>query len=82
MANVSHKGNADAARAAAAATGLPSVRERNLRSAAAYDAMAEREELTAAKLKVRQAETAKRRAGGISAADDEDDDGGEIDPLY
>jgi hypothetical protein len=75
----SHKNNADAARAAAAASELPSVRERNLRSAAAYDAMAEREERTAARLKVRQAETAERRAAGVNADDDENDDGGEVD---
>jgi hypothetical protein len=79
VSNKSHKDNADAARTAAAASDLPSVRERNLRSAAAYDAMAEREERAAAKLKTRQAETAVRRAGGISADDDENDAGGEMD---
>jgi hypothetical protein len=75
----SHRGQAHAARTAAAETNLPNVRERELRSAHAHDAAAARDEKTAAKLKVRQAETAQRRASGIHADDDENDDGGEID---
>jgi len=79
VSNKSHRSNADEARAAAAASDLPNVRERELRSADAHDAAATREEMTAARLKVRQAETAQRRASGINADDDENDDGGEID---
>jgi hypothetical protein len=74
-----HRKAAEAARAAATASVLPSVRERNLRSAAAFDEMADREEVTAAKLKVRQAETAERRGSGVSTEEDENDDGGEMD---
>jgi hypothetical protein len=77
--NSSHRSSADDARTAAAASDLPNVRERELRSADAHDAAATREETTAAKLKVRQAETAQRRASGINADDDENDDGGDID---
>lgn len=79
MSNASHRSNADAARSAAAASDLPNVRERELRSAAAHEAAATRDERNSAKLKVRQAETALRRASGVSADDDENDDGGEID---
>jgi hypothetical protein len=75
MANNTHRDNADAARTAAAASALPNVRDREMRSADAHDAMAMREERTAAKLKVRQAETAERKASGIF------DDGGPIDEL-
>lgn len=57
-----HRTSAEAARAAAAETDLPNVRARNIRSAEAHDAAANREEETAAKLKVRQEETAARRA--------------------
>jgi hypothetical protein len=74
-----HRRGAEAARAAAAASDLPNVRERNLRSAEAHEAAALRGEKTAAKLKVRQAETAERRAAGVRADEDENDDGGEID---
>ncbi|MGZ2411974.1 hypothetical protein ACUXST_001395 [Sphingomonas sp. F9_3S_D5_B_2] len=79
MKNPLHRSNADKARAAAAASNLPNVRERELRSADAHDAAATREENSAAKLKVRQAETAQRRASGINADEDENDDGGDLD---
>jgi hypothetical protein len=64
MANNTHRDNADAARTAAAASALPNVRDREMRFADAHEAMAMRGERTAAKLKVRQAETAKRKASG------------------
>jgi hypothetical protein len=79
MSNKSHRSSADDARSAAAASDLPNVRERELRSADAHDAAAAREEVTAARLKVRQAEIAQRRESGINADDDENDDGGVID---
>ena len=71
MAYNSHRSNADAARTAAAASDLPHVRERNLRSANAHDAAAAREEETTASLKVRQAETAARRAEGATDHDED-----------
>jgi hypothetical protein len=77
MANNSHRDNADAARDAAAASTLPNVRFREMRSADAHEAIAVREERAAAKLKVRQAETAERKASGNF--NEEDDDGGPID---
>jgi hypothetical protein len=79
MADNTHRKAAEAARAAATASVLPSVRERNMRSAAAFDEMVDREEVTATKLKARQAEAAERRASGMSAEEDENDDGGEMD---
>ena len=69
-----HRENAEAARSAAAASELPNVRERNLRSARAHDAVASQDEDAAANLKVRQAETAARRIGRIAEAFDEDED--------
>jgi hypothetical protein len=74
MSNKSHRGNAEAARADAAASDLPNVRERHLRSAQAHDAAAAREEETAANLKRRQEETATRRAERPNADDIEDAD--------
>lgn len=62
----SHRNSAEAARIAASASDLPNVRERHLRSARAHDAAASSEEEAAASLKVRQAETAARRAAGAS----------------
>jgi hypothetical protein len=62
VSNKSHRDSADAARADAAASDLPNVRERHLRSAQAHDAAAAREEKSAASLKRRQEETAARRA--------------------
>ena len=69
-----HRENAEAARSAAAASELPNVRERNLRSARAHDAVASQDEDAAANLKVRQAETAARRIGRVAEAFDEDED--------
>jgi hypothetical protein len=54
---------AEAARKAAAATTLQNVRERELRSAEAYEAMAERTERVSASSNRRQAEAAKRKSG-------------------
>ena len=73
-----HRERAEDARAAAAASELPNVRARNLRSAKAHDAEADQEEQAAADLKVRQAETASRRsargaAQGVQQDGDEDD---------
>jgi len=79
MSDNSHRDRADAARSEAAETNLPNVRKGNLRSAEAYEAMAAREETSAAKLKVRQDATAARRAAAVNADDDEDDDGKETD---
>lgn len=77
MSNRSHRESADAARADAAASELPNVRERHLRSAHAHDAAAAREERSAASLKVRQEETAARRVERPSAddIDDAEEDG-------
>ena len=72
MSNRSHRDSADAARADAAASDLPNVRERHLRSAQAHDAAAAREEKSAASLKRRQEETATRRALRPDADDIED----------
>lgn len=72
---VTHRGSAEAARAAAAETELPNVRARNLRSADAHEAAANREERSAASLKKRQAETAARKAEGIVDHDDDIQDG-------
>ena len=74
MTNKPHRENAEAARSAAAASELPNVRERNLRSARAHDAVASQDEDAAANLKVRQAETAARRIGRVAEAFDEDED--------
>lgn len=54
---------ADDARAAAASSNLANVRDRNLRSAEAYAALADREEFVAAKARARIAEAADRLAG-------------------
>ncbi len=56
---------------------LPNVRDREMRSARAHEAMATREEQTAAKLKLRRTKTLERRASGDF--DEENDDGGLID---
>jgi hypothetical protein len=72
VSNKSHRQNADAARADAAASELPNVRERHLRSAEAHDAAAAREEKGAASLKRRQEETAARRADRPDSDDIED----------
>lgn len=75
----SHRDRADAARTAAAASELPNVRARNLRSAEASNALAARAEAAAATLKVRQAESARRKAVGDGSYDEEEDDGGAFD---
>jgi hypothetical protein len=54
---------AEAARKAAAATTLQNVRERELRSAEAYEAMAERTERVTAGSNRRDAEAAMRKSG-------------------
>lgn len=72
MSNNSHRDSADNARANAAASDLPNVRARNLRSADAHDAAATRDEKSAASLRVRQEETAARRA---ECPDQNDEDG-------
>ena len=48
-----HRDSADSERAAAAATKLPNVRERHLKSAQVHDDIAEQEERTAASSKQR-----------------------------
>lgn len=65
-----HRTHAATARATAAATNLPNVRERHLRSAQASDAIAEVEERAAAGSKTRLEEAAIRKA--ISDSDDAD----------
>jgi hypothetical protein len=65
-----HRESADAARTAAAAADLPNVRDRELRSADAYDALAARDEHIAARAETRQAEAAARKV--IADAEDED----------
>ena len=77
--NKSHRESADEARAAAASSDLPNIRDRHLRSADAHDAAASRQEATAARLKIRQADAAERKAAGVNVDDDENDDGGPID---
>jgi hypothetical protein len=72
MSNKARRDSADAARADAAASELPNVRERHLRSADAHDAASAREEKGAASLKRRQKEIALRRAQQPSADDIED----------
>jgi hypothetical protein len=72
VSNSSHRNNAETARADAAASDLPNVRERHLRSAQAHDAAALRDEKSAASLKRRQEETAARRALRPSEEDLED----------
>jgi hypothetical protein len=57
----SHRESANDARTAAASAELPNVRERELRSADAYDALAKRDEHVAAKSKTRQDEAAARK---------------------
>ena len=69
-----HRNQAEAERTAAAATDLPNVRDRYLRSAKIHEDMAAREERVAVNLKVREAAAAKRKADGIA-----DDAHGEID---
>lgn len=58
----SHRESANDARIAAGSSELANVRDRQLRSAEAYDALADREEYIAAKAKVRVAEAAARLA--------------------
>jgi hypothetical protein len=77
MANDTHRKHADAARHAAEVSVLPNVRDREMRSARAHEAMATREEQSAAKLKLRQTKTLERRAS--DDFDEENDDGGLID---
>jgi hypothetical protein len=64
----SHRNNAEAARTAAAASDLPNVRERNLRSATAHDAVASQQEETATNYKVRESEALSRAAKRASDA--------------
>ena len=78
--NKGHRSNAESARAAADETDLPNVRARHLRSAEAHEAAAAREEETAAKLKVRQQETAARRADQAGVPGHRND--GEDDEVY
>lgn len=61
-----HRTNAQTARDAAAATALPNVRDRHLRSAAASDAIATMEERVAASSRLRTSEAAVRRAGAAA----------------
>jgi len=61
-----HRTNAQIARDAAAATDLPNVRDRHLRSATASDAIATMEERIAASAKVRTSEAAVRKAGAAA----------------
>lgn len=66
----SHRTSADEARLAAAASDLPNVRQRNLRSAGAHDAEALRQEAATANLQVREAEAIARadsRARDVAA---------------
>lgn len=72
MNNNTHRDSADTARADAAASELPNVRARNLRSAEAHDAVAAQEEKSASSLKARISETAARRA---ERPDQHDEDG-------
>lgn len=69
MSNNVHRTNAQTARDAAAATDLPNVRERHLRSAEASDAIAAIEERAAANSKVRLDEAAVRKAGSAAEAE-------------
>ena len=71
----SHLESADAARTAAAAAELPNVRDRELRSAKAYDALAARDEEIAAWAGTREAEAARRTL----IADGEEEDGDSAD---
>ena len=57
-----HRINANAARAAAAASDLPNVRERHLRSAEASDALADMQERATAGAKARLSEAEARKA--------------------
>ena len=74
MSRNSHRDNADTERTAAAATKLPNVRARHLRSAEAHDAVADREERGSASYKAREAQAAERKAD--KADDDDRDDTG------
>jgi hypothetical protein len=65
-----HRDNADAARTAAAASDLPNVRERELRSAAAYDELAARDAFVANKAQAREAAAAARKSINDAAYDD------------
>ena len=65
-----HRDNAKAARAIAAATDLPNVRDRYLRSAEASDAVAEMQERAAAGSKERLSEAAVRKAGRMPDGSD------------
>jgi ribosomal protein L40E len=64
----SHRNSAEADRTAAAATDLPNVRERNLRSATAHDAVASQQEETAANYQARESEARSRAAKRASDA--------------
>ena len=77
MSQNSHRNQAEAERTAAAATDLPNVRDRHLRSVKVHDDMAAREERVAVNLKVREAAAAKRKTDGI--ADDADGEDEETD---
>jgi hypothetical protein len=61
--------NADEARARASAATLFNVRERELRSAAAYDAIADREARVAESVKGREASATERRQAKAKALD-------------
>lgn len=63
------RSSAEAARAAAAATKLPNVRDRLLKSAEAYDVLADHAERTTQRAKVRTAESAARLADREDATD-------------
>lgn len=63
MTTKTNRESANEARASAASSNLANVRDRNLRSAEAYDTLADREEYVAAKAKTRIAEAADRLAG-------------------
>ena len=71
-----HRKNADATRTAAAASDLPNVRQRHLRSAAASDAIADMEERAVAGAKVRNDAAAVRKAGAVDSrnVDEGDED--------
>lgn len=74
VSNKSHRSNAEDARAAAAATKLPNVRDRHLRSAEAHEAAATREERAAANYAERLDEAAARKAEAAQRAEDTTDE--------
>ena len=61
-----HRDNANAARATAAASNLPNVRARHLRSAEASDALADMQERAAAQSRARLSEAALRKADRVT----------------